>query len=88
MKKLLIALATITLLSGCAPQPKPFCTSYVKTSWAAGSGHYSLTIRDVREVGYRFPKVQMRTKFGWWDLSQFDLKYGDCKFNLEQSGYL
>ena len=88
MKKLLIALAAVTMLSGCTPQPEPFCTAYVQTYWGTGATHYTLTIRDVREVGYRFPKVQMRNKFGWWDLLQFDLKYGDCKFKLEQSGYL
>ena len=88
MKKLLIALAAVTMLSGCAPQPKPVCTAYIKSQWATGEVHNQLEVREARTVGYRFPKVQMRTKHGWWDLSQFDLKYGDCKFNLEQSGYL
>ena len=88
MKKLLIALAAVVMLSGCVSKPETFCTAYVKTFEATGTAHYSLAIRDVRVVGNRFPKVQLQTKFGWWELSQFDLAYGDCKFKLEQSSYL
>lgn len=88
MKKILLSLAVVLLLSGCAPAPKPFCTAYVKTNWGWGPVHYALKIQKARMSGYRFPQVQLRTKYGWWALSQFDLKYGDCKFNLEKSGYL
>lgn len=89
MKKLLVI--AITVLSiGCAQTqaPKPFCKAYVKSYGPTGEEHYALDIRDVRNIGYRFPKTQLRTKFGWMDLYQFDLKYGDCKAKLEKSGYL
>lgn len=88
MKKLVITLATVILLSGCVPAQKPFCTAFVKSYGAAGVEHYGLKIQKARIKGERFPVVQMRTKYGWWDITQFDLKYGDCKFKLEQSGYL
>lgn len=88
MKKFVIALVASVMLSGCAPAPKPFCTGFVKSFGGAGEEHYGLKVQKVRIKGDRFPVVQLRTKFGWWDLSQFDLKYGDCKFKLEQSNYL
>lgn len=87
MKKLLVIIITVALI-GCAQTPKPLCKAYVKSYWNAGEEHYTLDIRDMRSVGYKYPKTQLRTKFGWMDLSQFDLKYGDCKVKLEKFGYL
>ncbi|BEU76668.1 hypothetical protein NGS8_1420 [Escherichia coli phage NG_S8] len=88
MKKLLAIVVAAVVLTGCVPAPEPFCKAYVKSYGHVGEEHYALDIREARTVGYRFPKTQLRTKFGWWDLSQFDLKYGDCKFKLERSGHL
>ncbi|CCI88573.1 Cor superinfection exclusion protein [Yersinia phage phiR2-01] len=87
MKKLLIA--AVLLLTGCTTTTRePFCTAYVKTYEQGFATHYKLNIRDARTSGYRFPKTQLKTKYGWWELYQFDLSYGDCKVKLQQAGYL
>lgn len=88
MKKLMIALLGTIMLSGCVATPKPFCTGFVKTYGASGEAYYSLRVQEARIKGNRFPEVQLRTKYGWWNISHFDLKYGDCKIKLEQSKFM
>lgn len=85
MKKLIIA--CVLILTGCA-NPPPFCTAYVKSAGATGAEWYGLRVEKARIKQVRTHPVELRTKYGWWDVSQFDMKYGDCKVKLEESGYL
>ncbi|EAT0097359.1 hypothetical protein EK546_09535 [Salmonella enterica] len=87
MKKIVVLVAV--LLTGCAyKQPAPFCTGFVKTMTATGEAHYGLRVEKARIKQVRTHPVELRTKFGWWDVSNFDLRYGDCKAKLEQYNFI
>lgn len=86
MKKLIIPV--VMLLTGCATNSEPFCTAYVKTYELSAERHYELKIRDARKIDRRYPVVELKTKYGWWELGQFDLKYGNCAVKLKEAGYL